>query len=77
MTSLPGPIKQEFQENQHWVLLKTKNSFSAMPLDQAHEQENKVIKGVGGAVGLTENPVAFRYITSSHSSLINARVDKR
>ena len=31
-----------------------------MPLDQAHEQENKMVKGSGGAVGLTENPVAFR-----------------
>ena len=44
----------------HWVLTKTGNRFSAIPFDQAHEQENKVVKSAGGAVGLTENPVAFR-----------------
>ena len=31
-----------------------------MPLDQAHEQNNKQVKASGGAVGLTENPSAFR-----------------
>ncbi len=30
-----------------------------MLLDQAHEQHNAVVKGSGGAVGLTENSVAF------------------
>ena len=29
-------------------------------MDQAHEQENNVVKASGGAVGLTENPIAFR-----------------
>lgn len=61
MKSLPESVQVEFQEKHHWVMCKTNNSFSAIPLDQAHEQENKIIKGVGGAVGLTENPVAFRY----------------
>ena len=36
------------------------NTFSAIPFDQAHKQENKIVKGSGGAVGLTENTVAFR-----------------
>ena len=36
------------------------NTFSAIPFDQAHGQKNKIVKGSGGAVGLTENPVAFR-----------------
>jgi len=31
-----------------------------MPIDQAHEQNNEIVKSVGGAVGLTENPSAFR-----------------
>ena len=31
-----------------------------MPIDQAHEQNNKLVKGSGDAVGLTENPSAFR-----------------
>ncbi|KAL9954616.1 hypothetical protein ACROYT_G042180 [Oculina patagonica] len=60
MKSLPESVRCEFQERHHWVLSKTGNKFSSMPLDQAHEQENKMVKGSGGAVGLTENPVAFR-----------------
>ena len=55
--------------NAYWVLSKTGNKFSAMPLDQAHEQENKMVKGAGGAVVLTENPVAFRYMPNNISSL--------
>ncbi len=31
-----------------------------MPIDQAHEQNNGVVKGSDGAVGLTQNPSAFR-----------------
>ena len=31
-----------------------------MPIDQAHEQNNEVVKSSGGAVDLTENPSAFR-----------------
>ncbi|KAK0044996.1 Pinin [Biomphalaria pfeifferi] len=31
-----------------------------MALDQAHERNNAIIKGEGGAVGLTENPLALR-----------------
>ncbi len=31
-----------------------------MPIDQAHEQNNQLVKCFGGAVGLTENPSAFR-----------------
>ena len=31
-----------------------------MPIDQAHEQNNEIIKSAGCAVGLTENPLAFR-----------------
>ncbi|KAJ8353418.1 hypothetical protein SKAU_G00209850 [Synaphobranchus kaupii] len=60
MKSLPNTIKDEFENNSHWVLSKTYNKFSAIPFDQAHEQENKNVKGSGGAVGLTENPNAFR-----------------
>jgi hypothetical protein len=31
-----------------------------MALDQAHEQENAIVKGEGGAVGLTGNPSALK-----------------
>ena len=34
--------------------------FSAIAIDQAHEQNHAIVKGDGGAVGLTENPSALR-----------------
>lgn len=60
MESLPESILKEFEDNSHWVINKTNNRFSKIPIDQAHEQNNKIAKGSGGAVGLTENPSAFR-----------------
>ena len=60
MENLPLSIHREFKELGHWVISKTQNRFSAMPVDQAHEQNNALVKGSGGAIGLTENPSAFR-----------------
>ena len=57
---LPGSIRDQFENQGHWVLSKTNNKFSAIPIDQAHEQENALVKGSGGFIGLTENPAAFR-----------------
>ena len=34
--------------------------LSSITLDQDHEQENKITKGDGGAVGLTANPAALQ-----------------
>ena len=31
-----------------------------MPLDQAHDQNNAMLKDSGGAIGLTENPAALK-----------------
>ena len=39
---------------------KTTRTFSSIALDHAHEQVNAIIKGEGGAVGLTENPAGLR-----------------
>ena len=39
---------------------KTDNTFSAMAIDQCHEQNDAIIKGSGGAVSLTDNPPALR-----------------
>ena len=36
----------------NFSFLKTKTSFSRMALDQLHEQNNKVVKGVSGATSL-------------------------
>ena len=46
--------------NGHFTIKKTGNAFSAMAIDQAHEQNNAAVKGDGGAVGLTENPSALK-----------------
>ena len=59
MESLPASIHKEFEEHGHWVVYKTTNRFSSIPIDQAHEQNNDLVKSSGGAVGLTENPSAF------------------
>ena len=60
MESLPPSILEEFQAHGHWVVQKTHNCFSAMPIDQVQEQNNALVKGSGGAVELTENPSSFR-----------------
>ena len=38
---------------------KPTRCFSRIPIDQAHEQDNTMVKGGGGAVGLTENSSAL------------------
>ncbi|ELU07992.1 hypothetical protein CAPTEDRAFT_216620 [Capitella teleta] len=52
-------IMSEFQTG-NFVVQKTRRRFSAIALDHCHEQNNAVIKGSGGAVGLTENPSALK-----------------
>ncbi|KAK3910810.1 putative 1-aminocyclopropane-1-carboxylate oxidase [Frankliniella fusca] len=52
-------LHREFQKG-HFVARKTCNLFSALALDQAHEQVNAQLKGDGGMVGLTENVEALR-----------------
>ena len=53
----PG-VAREFDAG-NFTVRKTKNVFSCIPIDQAHEQKNALIKGDGGAVGLTDNPSAL------------------
>ncbi|KAL7373171.1 hypothetical protein ABVT39_000586 [Epinephelus coioides] len=43
-----------------FVVHKTSHKFSAIAIDHCHEQNNALIKGSGGAAGLTENPGALR-----------------
>ena len=43
-----------------FVVHKTRNKFSGLTIDQAHELNNALVKSNGGAVGLTENPGALR-----------------
>ena len=44
----------------NFTMKKTSRPFSAMAIDQAHEQNNASVKGDGGAVRLTENPIALK-----------------
>ena len=52
MKSLPRPIKEEFEIQGNWVISKTANTFSGIPFDQAHEQENRNVKGSGRGGGV-------------------------
>lgn len=52
-------VAREFH-NGNFVVHKSCREFSAIAIDQAHEQANAVIKGDGGAIGVTEDPSALR-----------------
>lgn len=54
MKSLPDEITHNLHK--FWAVQKTEKKFSSIPIDQAHEQNNAIVKGSGGAVGLTEKP---------------------
>ena len=53
------PQLQEFKKG-HFRAQKIKRVFSAIPIDQAHEQNNACVKGDGSAVGLIDNSSALR-----------------
>ena len=55
---LPHNVKDDLE--QCWMLRKTDNKFSCMPLDQGHEQNNEMITRIWRSNWLTENPTAFR-----------------
>ena len=57
MLSMDGEFRELLSHN--WTLQKTGNRFSKIPLDQVNEQQNDIIKGKGGIIGLTENPTAM------------------
>ena len=40
---------------ENFVIKKTHCNFSAIPMDQAHEQSNKTVKGEGGFTGRAED----------------------
>lgn len=52
-------VYAEFMKGK-FTVKKSKHAFSAIAIDQAHEQNNASVKGDGGAVGLTENMAALR-----------------
>lgn len=52
-------LAQEFESGK-FVVYKSSRDFSAMAIDQAHDQANAVIKADWGVVGVTEDPSALR-----------------
>ena len=59
LESLPGNVCHEFEENGNWTVNRRNRRFSSIAVDQAHEQNNKRVKAVGGIIGLTEDPKAL------------------
>ena len=49
-----------FTNDGSFAVSRTSNPFSSMGIDQCHEQLNKLVKGDGGAVGLTEEEDKLR-----------------
>jgi len=52
-------VLSEFRSGK-FTVNKTGRTFSAIAIDQAHEQLNAAVKGDGGIIGLTENEIALR-----------------
>ena len=52
-------VYKEFTSDGKFTVQKTAKAFSSIPLGQAHEQNNELIKGEGGVIGITENPTAL------------------
>jgi len=52
-------VAKEFHDG-NFVVRKTGRVFSIIAIDQAHEQNNALIKGDGGAIGLTNNLSALQ-----------------
>ena len=53
-------VHQQFSEKGNFVIQKTNKKFSGMAHDHVHEQLNAIVKGDGGAIGLTENESALK-----------------
>ena len=52
-------VHKQFQKG-NFVIHKTERIFSGIAIDQAHEQNNALIKADGGAISLTERESALR-----------------
>jgi len=64
LSKLHPVVLAEFRSGK-FTVNKTGNKFSAIAIDQAHEQLNVVVKGDGGIVGLTDNDKALRRLLLS------------
>ncbi|KAE8737192.1 hypothetical protein FOCC_FOCC017347, partial [Frankliniella occidentalis] len=57
-TKIPS-LYDEFLKGK-FVVHKSARAMSGLGVDQAHEQNNRIVKEEGGAIGLTQNPTALR-----------------
>ena len=48
-------VKDAFINEGSFIISRTPNAFSPMGIGQCHKQLNKLVKGDGGATGLTED----------------------
>ena len=58
MQRLPASVTDEFVKG-HFTIKKTERVFSAIGIDQAHEQNNKSVKRDGRAIGILDNEQAL------------------
>ena len=58
LSSRHPSIHKEFMEG-NFTVRKTRKAFSTIAEDQAHEQNNKIIKIDGGAIGILDNETAL------------------
>ena len=66
-------VASQFKQGRFVVNNTSKNS-SSIPIDHAHEQNNALVKEEGGAVELTENPIALRWwMVSGRESSMSLR----
>ena len=63
MLTLKNRVPQTYAHllNSGFTVQKTCKVISTISIDQAHEQNNAMVKGDGGAVGLTENPATLQH----------------
>ncbi|KAG0725853.1 hypothetical protein GWK47_037801 [Chionoecetes opilio] len=56
----PPAVQHQFEVNGNWVVSKTAKRFSTIPIDQAHEQNNELVKGEGEQWALPRTKFSFR-----------------
>ena len=54
MANLDPKLNAEFEKG-NFTVHKSPRLFSSIAIDQAHEQNNALVKSDGGAIGLTED----------------------
>ena len=53
-------VNDAFINEWNFVISRTPNTFSAMGMGQCHEEQTKLVKGDGGAIGFAEDEDRLR-----------------